>query len=309
MIATNTDTQADQKRGNPDAIASSLVEDLAGLVSPPDVCLKILELVESNDSSAQDIGEVVIRDPNLTARVLKLANSSFFNLASTVDTVSRAIAILGIRELYSIVVAVSAVKSFSRIPNTVVNMDTFWRHSIFCGLVARNCASRLNYLHPERLFIAGLLHDVGSLVMYSRLPEMSRDLLQIAGGDEEALYQLEQEELGFSHARLGAMMLERWQLPTILREAVACHHEPQWADEAQREAAIVHLSSVVANRSEIGAFCEISCPDQLPNPAIFELLDSDAEILDMQKLAGEAGLQFGDAAAALAPGAITVTAN
>jgi HD-like signal output (HDOD) protein len=303
MITTPTA----RSQGNPQALAASLVEDLSGLVSPPDVCLKVLEMIESQHASAQDIGEVVIRDPNLTARVLKLANSSFYNLAAKVDTVSRAITILGINELYGIVVAVSAVKSFSQLPNTVVNMDTFWRHSIYCGLVARNCASRLNYLHPERLFIAGLLHDVGSLVLYNRLPELTRDLLQIAAGDEEACYQLELEELGFSHATLGSLMLERWHLPVTLRDAVAFHHEPQHAEEVQMEAAIVHLANVVANRSEIGAFCEIAHAEQLPNPDVIVALEADSGSLDLEKLAGEAGLQFADAVAILAPSAVTAT--
>ena len=93
--------------------AASLINDVSYLVSPPDVCVKVFDLIESNNASAQDIGEIISHDPSLTARLLRLVNSSFYNFPRRIDTVSRAITIVGIRELYSLVIAVSAIKSFT----------------------------------------------------------------------------------------------------------------------------------------------------------------------------------------------------
>ena len=281
-------------------IAASLVEDTAALVSPPDVCLRVAELLQSSDTSAADIGEVIIRDPSLTARLLRLVNSSFYGLRAEVDTVSRAIAIIGTQELYSLVLAVSAVKSFSNIPNSLVNMDTFWRHSVYCGLIARAFGKHCNVLHPERLFVAGLLHDIGSLVLYSRLQEVSRDLLMIADGDEEVLYRAEVEELGFSHAELGEMLLEKWNIPPVLCAAVRHHHEPTLATQGKLEAAVLYIANMLANQSMIGGYCEQpNCLSTIDVGAL-QLVGLGPDDLDEEEVIGQSGLAFADTAAVLA---------
>ena len=279
---------------------AALVKDVSGLVSPPDVCMRIFELLQSPESSARDIGDVIIRDPNLTARLLKIVNSPFYNFARRVDTVSRAIAIVGTRDLYNLVVAISAVRSFSNIANDLVNMDTFWRHSLFTALIARGFAKRCQILHPERLFIAGLLHDIGSLVLYNRMLELSRDLLLVAEGDEAALDEAEHQELGFGHAELGALLLELWNIPESLQSAVRYHHRPEGATgESAREAAILHVAEVLANRSEIGGFCEDTVPGAGPHPESWTTLNLDPDSLDFEEIIGDAGIEFTETAGLL----------
>lgn len=231
------------------------IKDIASLVSPPDICIRVFELVESNKATAQSLGEIIGCDPSLTARLLRLVNSSFYQFPRRIDTVSRAITVVGISELYNLVIAVSAVKSFSRIPSFVVNIDTFWRHGISCGILARVLAKRCGVLHPERLFVAGLLHDIGSLLIYNRVPETARDLVLAARGNEGILHRTERKALGFSHAELGGMMLEQWNLPEALQQAVCHHHDPAGAaTHGRMEAAIVHIADALANHSEQGAF-------------------------------------------------------
>ncbi len=281
------------------AKAKAWVADASDLVSPPDICVRLLELVEAPDTSAGDIGSVLTQDPNLTARLLRIVNSSYYNFPSRIDTVSRAVTVVGIRELYSLVLAVSAVQVFTRIPAQLVNMDTFWRHSIYCGLIARGLARRLRILHPERLFIAGLLHDIGSLLIYQRVPERARDLLLTAEGDEQILYEAEVKTLGFSHADLGGLMMELWKLPVPLQEAVRFHHSPADADEGKLEAAIVHIAEVLANRSEIGSFCEEPSDTAAVQPEAWAALGMAESDLDVDELIGEAGLQFTESATIL----------
>lgn len=281
-------------------LAESLVADVTGLVSPPGICLKLAELVQSPDSSVQAFAEVIIRDPNLTARLLRLVNSSFYGLRTPVDTVSRAIAMVGTRDLYTMALAISAVKSFSRIPNPIINMDTFWRHSIYTALIARILAMRCRVLHPERLFIAGLLHDIGIVVLCSRLPDLARDLLLIARGDEELYCAVEMDELGFSHADLGALLLRNWNLPETLIETVALHHRPAVAVSAKVDTAIVHIANVLANRSGIGAYCEEIDGHSAIDEAALAALGLGPANLDESEVTGEAGLQFAQTAAVLA---------
>ncbi|MFA7387936.1 MAG: HDOD domain-containing protein [Thiohalobacteraceae bacterium] len=292
-------TEAHATRDLASDLAASLLQDVSCLVSPPDICVKVFELVESNDASTREIGEVIGRDPSLTARLLRLTNSAFYNFSRRIDTVSRAVTVIGVRELYSLVIAVSAIKSFGNLPNNLVNIDTFWRHGIYTGLIARALAKRCRVLHPERMFVAGLLHDIGSLVLYSRMPETSADLLLVCDGDEGILHQAELAELGFSHADLGGAMLATWLLPETLQEAVAYHHMPSYAVQSELEASIVHLAENLANRSQLGAFCEAPNLEAAADASAWTAIGLAPESFDFDAIIGEAGLQFTETAGLL----------
>lgn len=232
----------------------ALLDDVEGLVSPPGVCLRLFELIHAPTTGVKDIAAVVGVDPNLTSRLLRLANSSFYNFARKIDTISRAVAVIGTAELYQLVLSVSAVKTFSSIPNELVKMDTFWRHSVYTGLLARALAIRINVLHPERLFVSGLMHDIGSLVLYHQRPDAMRDILLVAEGDEEVLYQAELDAFRLNHATVAGYLMEQWQLPEELIDAVTWHHQPERAEKARMEAHILYLANHMVNESEQGNF-------------------------------------------------------
>ncbi len=278
---------------------SDLVDEMEDIVLPPDICLNVMDLVHSENSSARDIGEVIARDPNLTSRLLRLVNSPFFGFSAKIDTVSRAISMVGTREIYNLVIAVSAVKSFSNISNQLVNMDTFWRHSLFTALIARSLAKRCGLLHPERMFVAGMLHDLGLLVLFNRAEDASRDLLLIADGDEELFYQAELDMLGFSHCDIGGQLLRRWNLPEELQQTVACHHNPNLATGSGLEAAIIYTASILANQSEIGAYCEQPRNKSDMDPSTWALLGLNENEFNREEVIGEAGLQFADTVSVL----------
>jgi putative nucleotidyltransferase with HDIG domain len=276
-------------------LAYQWVKDIAGLVSPPEVCLKLLDLVDSPKSTAHDIGEVIGSDPNLSARLLKLVNSSFYNYSGRIDTLSRAIAIVGTRELYSLAISVSAVRAFSKIPAQLINMDTFWRHSLYSGIIARYLAKRCGILHPERLFVAGLLHDIGELVLFARAPEKTRDLMLMAEGDENVLAYAERQEFGFNHADLGALLATLWKLPDTLGEAIACHHTPFEAVCSKQQAAIVKIADILADRSSLGALFESrprqGSPLEIDNN-LWRVTGLCAANFDESQIIGDAGQQF-----------------
>lgn len=237
-------------------IARSLVNDTSALVSPPDVCVKVNQLVGDDASSLDDIANAVIRDPNLTARVLKLANSPYYGLASKVDTVSRAVMLLGMGEIQKLVCTLCAVQNFSRLSSKVTNMNSFWRHAVYTGLLAQALARRAHVLHPERLFVAGTLHDLGTLLINHRFPEIAQAAIKAAAGNEDDLYRIEQHDLGFDHAALGGMMLEGWHLPAALVDAVRWHHQPHRARVAPVESAILKVADNIANYSGTGSYSE-----------------------------------------------------
>ena len=231
-----------------------LLGGVEGLVSPPDVCMRMFELIHSPSTSVTDIANLVSVDPNLTTRVLRMANSAFYRFRRKIDTVSRAITVIGTTELYQLVLSISAVKSFNNLPNELVKMETFWRHSIYTGLLARALAVRADVLHPERLFVAGVMHDIGSLILYHQRPEAMRDILVIAEGDEEVMYQAEMDRFGFSHASVAAYLMDSWQLPEELIFSIKWHHQPELAEKAGMEAHILFLANHLVNESEQGNF-------------------------------------------------------
>jgi len=285
-----------------DEVAFQWVKDVSGLVSPPEVCIRLMDLVDSPKSTAHEIGEVIGSDPNLSARLLKLVNSSFYNYSGRIDTLSRAIAIVGTRELYSLAISVSAVCAFSKIPAQLINMDSFWRHSLYCGVIARYLAKRCGILHPERLFVAGLLHDIGELVISARAPDKLRDLMLMAEGDENTLAYAERQEFGFNHADLGGLLATLWSLPDTLVEAISCHHNPMDAVCSKQQAGIVKIADILADRSSLGALFE-SQPRQESSLEIdknlWRVTGLCAANFDEDQIIGEAGQQFIETAGVL----------
>ena len=277
---------------NGNEIAEKWLSQVKGLVSPPDICIRIFEMIESQSASTKQLGDVISQDPNLSARLLKIVNSSYYHFSSRIDTISRAITVIGIRELSSLVLAVSAAKTFRNIPSELVSIDTFWRHSIYTALIAREVAKRCDILHPERLFVAGLMHDIGSLIIYNRVPGAAKAILIQSNGSEQAVYTLENETLGTNHAQVGGMLLNQWMLPKILRDAVMFHHEPCQSDTAPVEAAIVHIAEALANASIIGGFSTEACGQDQIAAEVWNAAHIKQDGLDTDELVGAAGLHF-----------------
>ena len=271
---------------------SQLLEDLSGLVSPPKVCVKLYELVQSARASADDIAGVVSLDPNLTGRLLRIVNSPFYGFPAQIETVTRAVTILGVRELYNLVLAISAVRSFAKVGDGLVRMETFWAHSVFGALLARQLAKHFRVSDPDRLFVAGLLHDIGTCVIYSQIPylaEQMRNALQVG---EAALFDAESEYLGYTHASVGARILEEWQLPAALRDAVLNHHQPEVAQEGRTEAALVHIADTIAASCESGALSGQPRDTLSVNPAVWDSLGDSLDQDQVAQLVGEVNSQF-----------------
>jgi len=226
-----------------------LIDGISELVSLPEACIRINEMVDDLAYSAEDIAKVISSDPALTARILKIANSPFYGLSTEIDTVSRAITILGTVQLRDLVLASSACKTFDGIPNDLMSMDDFWYHSIFCGITARKLVNSCMLGRGEALFVAGLLHDVGQLILFNRCPLESKKVLLKSRDtrSESKLHLIEQEIIGFDHMDVGAVLTKQWQLPSCLQECVSFHHTPSKATVFPQEVAIVHIAQAITN--------------------------------------------------------------
>ncbi len=229
------------------------------LSSLPEIYRQILDAISKPSSSAYDIESVISKDINLAARLLKIVNSAFYGYPSQIDTLSRAVNIIGIKQLSTLAIGVNVISMFKNIPPDIINMKLFWRHSILCGICARILASYKNIQNTERMFVVGLLHDIGRLVLYNDMPKEALYAVTKARTENQFLYLSEQDLFGLDHAMIGGELLTKWQMPLSLEEAVKNHHHPLKSNN-KLEASILHLADILANVMGIGTSGEKLIP-------------------------------------------------
>jgi HD-like signal output (HDOD) protein len=275
-----------------DISVPELIKDITGLVSFPAVGLRVNELVNNPATTAAQLGEVISQDPALTAQLLQIANSTAFGHSSQVSTVSRAVTVIGTRAIRDLVLASSTVHAFEGIPNELVSMENFWRHSLYCGLAARFLAEQRRLKNTETLFIAGMLHDIGQLVIFRKLPQESKQalLLSIEGDEDFALHHAEQRILGFDHAQVGGALLRQWSFPPLLVECTEFHHDPLLAKQFPIEAALVHIANSIAQLAEVDSVQEDDA--LLTEPAAWTVTGLGKDMIEPAVRAAQQ--QFGD---------------
>jgi putative nucleotidyltransferase with HDIG domain len=222
-----------------------MVAGVSHLVSLPEVYLRLNQVINDPDHDAGQVGEVIAHDPALTARLLRIVNSAYYGLASNIELVSRAVSVIGEDDLRNLVLATSTVQGFDRLPNELVDIRLFWSHSVHTGIIARLLSRHCNILHRERMFVAGLLHDIGKLILYFAEPEWSQQVLLDASENDGMLFRAEQRKFGYTHADVGGALMEAWNLPDTLIETVRLHHDPLQANNHPVETAIVHIANAV----------------------------------------------------------------
>lgn len=215
------------------------------------IVAELNEIVADPLASANDVAEVVNKSPSLTALLLKIANSAFYGFPSKIDTISRAVTLIGSKQIASLGLGVSIMNSFKDIPKAIVDMESFLKHSLACGLISRILSAHMNIGQTEQMFVSGLLHDIGRLILYKYFPDESKLFFSLAKESDESLYTIERSHIGFSHARIGKNLLNAWKLPIALENNVVFHHRPSEAPD-QKKATIIHLADIIVNGLGLG---------------------------------------------------------
>ena len=232
------------------------IEDLIGgddrLASLPEVFYRLQDAVDNPTTSFESIAAIVEQDTVLTARVLRVANSGLYAFPTQIHSVGRAVSIIGTQQLRDIVLATVVINRFKGIDSEIVSMEGFWRHALGCAVVARMLASLRREPNVERYYVAGLLHDIGRLVLLLRIPAVADDILRERNESKRLTHLVERDFLGFDHAELGAALLRAWRLPAFYAEAVGCHHGPCSATAYPTEAAVVHVADIITNALRFG---------------------------------------------------------
>ncbi|HQA06659.1 MAG TPA: HDOD domain-containing protein [Syntrophomonadaceae bacterium] len=230
-----------------------IVQAVNDLPSLPQIVLRVMELTEDPDSTAQDINATLAQDQGMTARVLKLANSAFYGFPRRIATVTEATVLLGFKTIRSIVLAASVNEILSQeMEGYALEYGELWKHSQCSAMAARLIARRVKYGGFDVAYTAALLHDIGKVVLNSSMKETYHEVLDKVINDNMTFLQSEQIVLGFDHAQVGAQIAEKWNLPPELVETIALHHEPEKAQVNLQLTAIVHLANAVCVAMGIG---------------------------------------------------------
>ena len=226
------------------------IEDLPTL---PRTVLKITELVNNPRSSARDLARIITDDQVLTARLLKLVNSSFYGFPQRISTVTGAIVLLGFDAIRNLLLTTSVFDIFANNQEADrLNQEKYWDHSIGCAVGAKVIGNALRHDKIEELFVSGLLHDIGKIVEMMFLPKEFSKLTAYTHRKQVLIRVAEEKLLGYTHAEIGEWLAQRWNLPPKLVSIIAHHHQPSTAGQFTLEAAIIHFADILCRALNIG---------------------------------------------------------
>lgn len=214
----------------------------------PQVVSSVLRMADDPDASPREIEKTVERDPAITAKILKVANSAFYG-HSNVSNVGRAVSLLGMNVMRSLVVSIA----FQQVIGNRVNAANFdkleyWRHSLAVGVAARILGKIRIPMKAEELFVAGLMHDIGMLVLDRFLPSEFDQAIQFAKSSSIALHEVEQEVMGFDHAAVGGLLAERWGLSTLMKRGIEFHHQPSLDGDYYETTCLLAAANTLAHQ-------------------------------------------------------------
>ncbi|MEK9629286.1 MAG: HDOD domain-containing protein [Nitrospinota bacterium] len=222
----------------------------------PEIYYDFKEAMEDPEGSFEQISVIISTDTGLTVRLLQIVNSAFYGFPSQIETISHAISVVGLEQLNNLVLSTVVMDRFKGIPDSVINMESFWKHSIACGLAARVIASHRKEINTERFFVAGMLHDIGRLVIALSAPFSILGVFMRCKSEKIPLHEAEKDILGFNHTDVGKHLLTDWSLPEFHQKVVGNHH----SSVADLDSGILNIADHIANDLKLGDSGEASFP-------------------------------------------------
>lgn len=222
------------------------VQNVSNLPTLPSVVHFVSQMVEDGEASASEIGEVISRDQVLSARLLRMVNSPFYGFPGRISSVTHAVVLLGFNVVKGLILSTSV---FERLGNQDKGL---WHHCLGTAIISREIAKELKFCDPEEFMVAGLLHDIGKVILAHLAPENAAAVTQVAEVKRIHVLQAERELLGLDHCEVAAWAAEAWRLPESLTDALAWHHAPHLAKKGREAATVVHLADILARSMDYG---------------------------------------------------------
>ncbi len=256
-----------------DAIVQDAIQEISHIATLPEVTMKIIQLVEDPDSTAQDLNQVISNDPALGARILKVVNSAFYGLPGQIGSINRAIVLLGLNAVKNIAIAASLAKLF-RGGKICPNFDArdLWNQSIAAATATRLLAKQVGLGLPDEAFLAGLIHDIGIMVeIQARRTQFVEVMALLDKNPQLTLREAENQVLGASHEEFGAALCKLWKFPASFAYVTGFHHHPEDLPEQHRTlTSLVHVADAITAKLDIGFTRGIEHPEI--SPAVLDAL-------------------------------------
>lgn len=277
---------------------AELLDKLKDMPTLPVIAMRVGEMINDPNATSGQIAAVLKQDQVLTAKILRLVNSSYYAVPGGVTDVQKALAFLGFNTVSQLVLSLSVFSMFTKFGDEEISMKDFWMHSICVGVCAENIAKRVKGVKPEEAFTCGLLHDIGKLVLHRIDPEKLKKILTLSRESKTGFVDIERQNDWLTHAYIGEMMAQRWGLPQVVRFAIRYHHSDVQNSETLLEnekkiIQIIRLANRVVVKSGHGKSGDYSQKPVAPSLlAALELTNEDLEQVNayMEQAAEKAGV-------------------
>jgi len=222
---------------------SELVNSVEEIPVFPQTITRIIQVAEDDRSDAKDLEREIMKDQGLTAKILKLANSAYYGASRNIKSVVEATVLLGFQAIKSMVFATTVGKVLVReLPGYALGKEELWRQSQICAITARVIAKKIRYRKPDQVYTAGLLRDIGKVILDHHMKEQYTLIVETVGKQTKSFIEVEEDILGYNHAEVGARIGEKWLLPEDLVEAIRYHHTPEKATINKEMTAMIHIA-------------------------------------------------------------------
>lgn len=238
-----------------------ITEKIIGLPTLPTVISKMIELVDNPKTSASSLAKLISTDQALTAKILKISNSAYYGYSREISTVDIAIVVMGFNAVKEMGLSLSVLDVFKDLSNVGhFDVTQYWQHSVGCGVAAKMLASKYKKDIAGEAFVAGLLHDVGKIIINQYLYKEFVAIIKRVASKRETFDDIEEDVLGTNHGQIGSWLVDKWRLPVMISKAIKYHHSPWEARKHRVMIAIVNLANYLCHACGVGNSGRITPP-------------------------------------------------
>jgi HD-like signal output (HDOD) protein len=229
-----------------DLLISDLFKGDLELTSTPNVYFQLKKIIDNPVKSLADAAFVIENDPSLSIRLLKIVNSAFYGFPAKIASIERAMGLIGAEELQNLVLGTVVIDRFMKNPTSLMSMSDFWARSIRCGLIAQKIDVFLGKEFSETIFICGILHNIGQLVFFRKIPKLAKEVHLLIESKENPTdmdeVDFEHQVIGFDHYQTGVELTKLWQLPEVITKSIQLHTYPDNVEKYHKLASIIRLA-------------------------------------------------------------------